>query len=174
MPAWPRLILILTAAAAIAYIVVRYILGPALAKLSLGDVAGRLERAFPQFDDRLRSTIDFSRGSPDYGSDVMQQRVMSETADLASRLDLNRAVVIRPVWYSTSAGIGAIALAARRRGQPAAPDVGVESRQVFVSLLVNLGRIEVAERIGWKVSDGAHRPVHVLQDAVGVIRGSQP
>ena len=33
----------------------------------LGDIAGRLERAFPQFDDRLRSTVDFATGGATSG-----------------------------------------------------------------------------------------------------------
>ena len=36
-------------------------------------------------DDRLRSTVDFaSGGGRPYGSDVMQQRVMSEAAEMAT------------------------------------------------------------------------------------------
>src|SRR6476660_6986215 len=54
LPAWPRLVLLLAAAAGVAYVLARWVLIPAQAKLSLSDVAGRLEKAFPQFDDRLR------------------------------------------------------------------------------------------------------------------------
>src|SRR4051812_5643469 len=71
LPAWPRTVLFLAALAAIAYAIARWIWQPAAAKLSLSDVAGRLERAFPQFDDRLRSTVDFAAGSSAYGSDIM-------------------------------------------------------------------------------------------------------
>ena len=108
LPAWPRIVLILCATAAIAYVIAKWIFKPATAKLSLSDVAGRLERAFPEFDDRLRSTVDFVHGGTVYGSDVMQARVMSEAAEMASRLDLNRAVVVKPVWYSSGAAAGAL------------------------------------------------------------------
>jgi hypothetical protein len=111
LPTAPRIALSLVVLAAVVYVIGRWIFKPATAKLTLSDVAGRLEQAFPQFDDRLRSTVDFSQGKPTYGSDVMQQRVMNEAADLAGRLDLNRALVMTPVWYSLSAGIGAIVLA---------------------------------------------------------------
>src|SRR3954464_14293683 len=100
LPAWPRFVLSIASLAAIVYVIARWVWTPARTKLSLSDVAGRLEAAFPQFDDRLRSTVDFAdgRGRP-FGSDVMQQRVMSEAAEMASRIDLSSAVVVRPVWY---------------------------------------------------------------------------
>ena len=109
LPAWPRFVLSILGLGAVAYVVARWIWTPARTRLSLSDVAGRLEAAFPQFDDRLRSTVDFAdgRGRP-LGSDVMQQRVMSEAAEMASRIDLSSAIVVKPVWYS--AGVAAAAL----------------------------------------------------------------
>src|SRR3954469_18241668 len=44
LPAWPRLVLMLAGAACVAYVVARYVFVPARTKLSLSDVAGRLER----------------------------------------------------------------------------------------------------------------------------------
>src|SRR5262249_46233337 len=72
LPAWPGLVLGVAALACIGYVIARWVWTPARAKLSLSDVAGRLERAFPQFDDRLRSTVDFASGkTAGFGSDVM-------------------------------------------------------------------------------------------------------
>src|SRR5689334_12236313 len=70
LPAAPRIVLSLLVLAALAYVVARWIIKPASAKLTLSDIAGHLEQAFPQFDDRLRSTVDFANGSTTYGSDV--------------------------------------------------------------------------------------------------------
>src|SRR5687768_10880619 len=100
LPAWPRLALSVAALGVVGYVIARWVWAPAKAKLSLSDVAGRLENAFPQFDDRLRSTVNFASGKQTFGSDVMQQRVMSEAGELAARLDLNRAIVVKPVWYA--------------------------------------------------------------------------
>src|SRR3954469_4627913 len=58
LPAWPRVIVLLCGIAAVAYVLGRYVIMPAMSRLSLSDVAGRLEQAFPQFNDRLRSTVD--------------------------------------------------------------------------------------------------------------------
>ncbi|MEO6434877.1 MAG: hypothetical protein ABIP55_03825, partial [Tepidisphaeraceae bacterium] len=113
LPAWPRLVLSIASLAAIGYVAARWIWTPARSKLSLSDVAGHLEAAFPQFDDRLRSTVNFATqhevsGGQPFGSDIMQQRVMSEAGEMAARLDLNRAIVIKPVWYATGAAIAAL------------------------------------------------------------------
>ena len=108
LPAVPRLLLILAAAGATVAALWHWIARPLLAKLTLGDVAGRLEQAFPQFQDRLRSTVDIITGHIP-GSEMMKQRIVSETTNLALGVDLTRGVVVRPVWYSTAAGVGSIA-----------------------------------------------------------------
>ncbi|MEA2710350.1 MAG: hypothetical protein QOF78_2951, partial [Phycisphaerales bacterium] len=111
LPAWPRFVLSLAAVAVTVYVIARWVWTPARTKLSLSDVAGRLEAAFPQFDDRLRSTVDFANGGGrPFGSDVMQQRVMSEAAEMASRMDLSSAIVVKPVWYSAGAAGAALLL----------------------------------------------------------------
>src|SRR5688500_4186898 len=109
LPAIPRLVIILAALGTIGYVLVRYVVRPATSRLTIGDVAGKLATTFPQFDDRLRSTVNFMRGG-NPGSDVMQQRVVSEASSLAATVDLNRALVMKPVWYSAAAGAGAVVL----------------------------------------------------------------
>lgn len=114
LPAWPRFVLFVAALGGIAYAIARWIWVPASKKLSLSDVAGRLEQTFPQFEDRLRSTVDFASsggGGAAHGSDIMQRRVMSEAAEMAGRLDLGSAIVVKPVWYSAGAAAGALLLA---------------------------------------------------------------
>ena len=82
--------------AAIAVWLTRWIWVPASRKLSLSDVAGHLETTFPQFEDRLRSTVDFLGGQVP-GSEFMKQRVVGEASQLASSVNLSRAIVARPV-----------------------------------------------------------------------------
>lgn len=113
LPAVPRLVIILAAMGVIGYVLVRYVLRPAMSRLTIGDVAGKLETTFPQFDDRLRSTVNFlrgERGGETHGSDVMKQRVITEASSMAATVDLNRALVMKPVWYSAAAGAGAVVL----------------------------------------------------------------
>lgn len=107
LPVVPRVLLLVTSLALLAYHTRKHLLKPVLADLPLTDLAGRLEQSFPQFGDRLRSTVEFMRGSIP-GSPAMQQRVISQTSDIARNLDLNRAVVAKPAYQS--AGLAALAL----------------------------------------------------------------
>ncbi|HMB94717.1 MAG TPA: hypothetical protein VKK61_01625, partial [Tepidisphaeraceae bacterium] len=110
LPATPRLIIIFSSLAVLVYALIRWIIKPISARLSLSDVAGRVEQAFPQFNDRLRSTVDFVQSDVP-GSEAMKRRVVGEATDLASRLNLRRAVIARPAINSIAAGLGAILLA---------------------------------------------------------------
>src|SRR3954467_4057969 len=78
LPPAPRVVMLVLALVVLGYSMFRWIVRPLLAKLSPTDVASRLEAAFPQFDDRLRSTVDFLGGEVP-GSNVMQARVVDET-----------------------------------------------------------------------------------------------
>lgn len=111
LPPVPRLVVNVVALVALGWALFRFVIKQTLARLSLGDVAGRLERAFPQFEDRLRSTVNFTLSETTIpGSDAMKTRVVSETTRLASSLDLNRAVVAAPAWYSLGGAGGALAI----------------------------------------------------------------
>lgn len=110
LPAVPRLALLLATIAGIGYVLWHWVIHAWVMKISLSDVAGRLEHAFPQFDDRLRSTVDFLHEEIP-GSDVMKERVIGEATSLAASLNLDRAIVMRPVWYSMAAGVFAIVVA---------------------------------------------------------------
>lgn len=103
----PRIIVMLAAGACLINFLARWVIRPALRRLRLSDIAGKLEQAFPDFKDRLRSSVDFlTKGTP--GSEMMKKRVVSEAAELAGRFDLKSAVQTRPVWESFAMGGGAI------------------------------------------------------------------
>jgi hypothetical protein len=115
--ALPRLVVMAAAMGTLIYAAVRWIAQPALARISLSDIAGRLERAFPQFDDRLRSTLDFLRSSSpqpgglsDGGSEVMKERVVEQATALAASIDLSSAVVAKPAWYSLGGAAASLLL----------------------------------------------------------------
>src|SRR2546430_574317 len=55
LPAGPRIVLLLGGVGVIGYVLTRYVLRPLTARLTLGDIAGKLESVFPHFDDRVRS-----------------------------------------------------------------------------------------------------------------------
>ena len=109
LPAIPRLVFILASLVGISWATLRWIIQPALTKLSLSDVAGRLENAFPEFSDRLRSTVNFTAGNVP-GSGAMKDRVVAEATQMAQRVDLNTAVIVRPVVWSMAGGVGSMLL----------------------------------------------------------------
>jgi hypothetical protein len=107
LPPIPRIIVMLAALACLTHFLSRWVVRPAMTKLGLSDVAGKLESAFPDFKDRLRSTVDFvTKGTP--GSELMKNRVVAEATELAGRFDLNGAIQTKPVVESFAAGGGAI------------------------------------------------------------------
>jgi hypothetical protein len=107
----PRLVLMLASLGVLAYVVWHWLIVPALSKLKLGDVAGRMERTFPEFDDRLRSTVDFMQSKVP-GSETMQQKVVDETAELARKINLDGVIVRGPVYASVAGAIFAAAVLA--------------------------------------------------------------
>ena len=103
LPNWPRLVLVLAGLGALGYAFWRWVVSPLRREMSLSDVAGHVETAFPQFDDRLRSTVGFVKGGSTE-STVMKDRVMAEAADLAGRVNLHEAVVAKPAYQSLAGG----------------------------------------------------------------------
>jgi hypothetical protein len=112
LPPAPRTLLDVTALAALGYGVWRWIVHPLLHRLTLNDIAGRVERAYPQFEDRLRSTVNIMLGRDIPGSAVMKQRVVSEATRLSNGLDLTRVVIARPAVYAFTTAAAAVLLLA--------------------------------------------------------------
>ena len=106
----PRMAFLFIALLGIGYALWKWVARPIMARLTIGDVAGHVETVFPQFEDRIRSTVDFVK-SDSPGSDVMKRRVVNEADRAAAAVDLNQALVFKPVGYSLAAGVGALLLA---------------------------------------------------------------
>lgn len=108
LPAWPRFVLILGGLVGIGWTVRRFVWRPAARRITLSDIAGRLEQTFPQFDDRLRSTIDFVREGYVPGSDMMKQRTVEQASRLADEVNLRNAIVATPALRSMGGGLAAV------------------------------------------------------------------
>lgn len=110
LPAWPRLVMMLAGLGVLAAVVGRSLIGPVSAKLTLRDVAGKLEHAFPEFDDRLRSTVDFAtEGQP--GSEAMKLRTIAEAERIAGAVDLKKAISYRPTVEVLAVALVAVVMA---------------------------------------------------------------
>ncbi len=110
LPVPARLALLIAAGGLFSYGVSRWILRPSVSRVSLSDVAGRLEHTFPQFDDRLRSTIDFVRDDLP-GSALMKERVVSQATAMATEVDLGRVVLVHRSGIRQRLRSGALLLA---------------------------------------------------------------
>jgi hypothetical protein len=108
LPTGARVAVNLLTLGVLGYVLWAYVVRPALARLTLNDLAGRVESTFPQFDDSLRSTVNFM-GSDVPGSSAMQRMTVERAARLAGEVDLSKTVAVRPVWTSLGIGLGAVA-----------------------------------------------------------------
>ena len=109
LPRIPRVLFLIAGMGAVGYVVWQYVAKPLMSRMSLGDVAGRLENYFPQFEDRLRSTVDFVRSDVP-GSEVMKRRVVNQAERDAAAVQLDKILAYKPVGVSLAAGIGALVL----------------------------------------------------------------
>lgn len=103
----PRVMVVLTGLIVLMLAAASWVVRPILSRMTLTDVAGRLERVFPQFEDRLRSTVNFLTGDIP-GSQTLKQRVIHQTTDLAARVDLHQAVVAKPALQMFGLGLLAV------------------------------------------------------------------
>ncbi|QOV89945.1 DUF4175 family protein [Humisphaera borealis] len=109
LPAGPRAAVNLAALAVLGYAAWVRLVRPALASITLSDLAGRIENTFPQFDDTLRSTVVFTEAKDVPGSEVMKFRTVERATEVAKQVDLSQAVALKPVWGSIAVGLGALA-----------------------------------------------------------------
>ncbi|MFQ5590122.1 MAG: hypothetical protein ACE5HE_03065 [Phycisphaerae bacterium] len=89
-----------------------WIVRPVQADLDLAEIAGRLERHFKVFGDRLSSTVSFIGRPPGDGSDLasaaMMERVIANTSQLANTLRLESVVTSKPLVRQASLAIVAL------------------------------------------------------------------
>ena len=107
-----RVICLLVVLGASGWAVYRYLLTALRSQMRDVDVALRIERRFPAFQDKLASTIEFlkqSEDDPRAGSALLRRSVIAQTTAEAERLKLSDAIDWRPVWRALGA-TGAICL----------------------------------------------------------------
>ena len=112
LPGLARLAFLLAALGGLGWLLWRHVVRPVVTTLTLDDVAGRVERVYPQFDDRLRSAVQFQRDEDATGGDPRQRRnVVRQAGEIAANLDLRRVVRFAPAGFSLGgAAVAATAL----------------------------------------------------------------
>jgi type III secretory pathway component EscS len=119
-----RIICSLTVVGVFVWALVRYV-GSALAgRFRELDIAQRIERRFPQLNDRLASTVQFLRESEDNplaGSSALRRAVITQTTAEVEKLRLRDCIDPRVVWRAAAlAGVLSV-LAANRDGPARRP-----------------------------------------------------
>ncbi len=109
LPSVPRLIGLLATLALLGWAVWRYVWRPASRPLGIDEVAGRVEEVYPQFDDRLRSSVGFL-ARPDLADEPLRRRTIDEARELASRLPLSRVLRPRGALLSIGGAVAAVAV----------------------------------------------------------------
>lgn len=104
-----RVVVMVGVAVGVGWVLAHYVVRPLAAKLPLTDIAGHLEEAFPQFDDRLRSTVNFVTGTKEvHGSGVMKQHVIDQATTLINTIDLNAALQTKPAKQASGLAMAAV------------------------------------------------------------------
>ncbi len=77
-------------------LILKRLLPPLTAQFVLLDVATKIEQRFPEFDDRLTSSVSFLTHEHDI-NDELHQKLVARTEDIAARLPLEDAITTRPL-----------------------------------------------------------------------------
>lgn len=110
LPGVPRLIGLAAAAALLGWVAYRFVWKPASRHLSVHDVAGRAEETFPEFDDRLRSSLSFLGAGDAFESDPMRQRTIAEAGEVAGGVRWGDLLQPRAAFVSAGGALGAVAM----------------------------------------------------------------
>src|SRR5262245_48045484 len=114
-----RLVLALLWIGVIAALLIRQV-GPALtSRFALLDVATKIEQRFPEFQDRLTSSVSFL-DEPHGLRDPLRLELIDRTEQLAADLPLEQTINTRPMWHMAGlAALPAVVLMAAAVARPA-------------------------------------------------------
>lgn len=159
----PRLLLMLGALVLLVYVVYQRIIVPARSKLKVGDLAGRIEHTFPQFDDRLRSTVDFTQQDIP-GSVAMKERVVAEAGELAQSVRFERVIIRKPVYLSLGGALLALVilgLLAVWGSQTGVLDIALNRLAMGNQAWPKTVEIAMVNKLPARIAAGQHIPVRI-------------
>jgi hypothetical protein len=158
-----RLMLILVGLGSWGYAAWHWVVRPSMAKVTISHIAGSLEHTYPQFDDRLRSTVDFvDHDVP--GSATMKDRVVDQATELARGVDLQQVIVGRPVYLSVAGAVASLLLLivlTAVAGQEGVLGIALNRLALGHDAWPKRVRIELASDLPGRVTAGQHVDVAV-------------
>src|SRR5688572_419480 len=108
LPGIPRFIGLILAAGVAAYVFWHFVWRPARARLTLQDVAGRVEETFPQFNDRLRSSVQFLGEREAMAADPLRRRTVEQAGDIARKIEFEDVLITRPAYLAVAGAMAAV------------------------------------------------------------------
>ena len=102
LPGIPRLIGLLLAVAVAMYVFWHFVWKPARSPLTLQDVAGRIEETFPEFNDRLRSSVQFLGEREALSADPLRRYTVTQAGEIARTIDFEDVLITRPAYMAVS------------------------------------------------------------------------
>ncbi len=108
LPGIPRLIGLIIAIGVAAYVFWRFVYRPARSRLTLQDVAGRVEETFPQFNDRLRSSVQFLSEKEALAADPLRRRTVEQAGDIARSVPFDDVLITRPTYLAVGSALLAV------------------------------------------------------------------
>ncbi|MEM8873717.1 MAG: hypothetical protein AAGD32_05600 [Planctomycetota bacterium] len=108
LAAIPRMVLLLGSFVLLGYVGYRFIVKPASERVTLSDMAGRVETVFPEFDDRLRSAVNFATTQDKVGSERMRSKVMTQAGDIAAHVNFSQVIQPKPALFTFTGGVAAL------------------------------------------------------------------
>ena len=111
LPGWGRLTLLVATGSALFYVTYRWVLLPLLWRYRRQEVARYIEERLPGLRNSLINSVQLAH-DPRVVSPILADRAISESAALASKIDLRTAVSCRPLWVRLAivAGLAAALL----------------------------------------------------------------
>ena len=103
LPAVPRLLGLLGAIGVLGWVGWRYVVVPLRRRATVGDVAGRIEEHFPQFEDRLRSGLAW-----EHADDSLRRRTLAEAGEIAGNVRFTDVLRTRPALVTAASAAGAL------------------------------------------------------------------
>lgn len=108
LEAVPRLIGLLTALGLIGWAFWKYIWKPATKSISVGDIAGRVEETIPEFDDRLRSSLEFMHDPDLLSTEPLRRLTVAQAGTVAAGVNWSSILRPRSALVTSGGAAGAV------------------------------------------------------------------
>ena len=105
-----RLFLLFALGGCVAWLIYRFVITPLVVRFADLDIALRIEERWPGLNDRLASTVQFLKATPDddrFGSTAMREATIRQTLEETKSIDFREVIETRPTRKALGLAAGA-------------------------------------------------------------------